>query len=673
VRREQLDLVDSILGCADAAFTTMRSYDGDHPAVKRTLERLFERLSDYFENHGDLVIGLEPTAVVLGEKIVQQSESPAQNAWSAFYASGIRELTFKESLSLPDISKILEIGNRFRGIREEDFTEDDAVTALWELNLRGLEWVAAPCYGEDPDKSPDRVNEVDAQSAAALQAITPQTVTGTRVLEERERRRLIALLHEDKDAGLRHVEALLMALSDTPEGPIRGRLCEWVANALGAAVSLKKYGLALRIAQHLESREELLKRALDGGVVDALLAAFADADDVAAHQIEFLLRRCRQHARGVIEASMAMPLEKRQKLLACVVDYGEPTAVCVRDMLHRAHGDQAEALIAVVSQIPGAASREALLVATEHEFFRVRGLAYQALLDDPSVLPDRDLIMRILSDDHSLVRQCAFEYLAETRRPEARQWLQSQAGTFEFKNYEPAEQKRLYSTLVAVAGDALVPWLEAKLSKSHFTFFNSSDDERLCAISALAELRSTASRPVLEWVAGSWLVSGRTREAAKKALEMLEKPAEQRTARRRTFQTQPIYPVDESIPPVAIALERPPVLEAGVPAIPPIVAGADFERPLHQDVVEASRRETRARSTRETEAPPVEARPVEDPRGLRRAGDTGDTGYSFVASRKSQRSRSRRPTEMEPEAAPPRAQGKRANRRRQSGEGEPHE
>ncbi len=633
----------------------MRTYEASHPAVARTLDRLMERLRAYWQEWGDLEVTLEPTAVVLGDKIVHQADSPGLHAWFPFYASGIRQLTIKRGMSREDIFKLLQVGNQFRGLREQDFAEDDVVTALWELNLESVETTIAPSYGEDVDRARDTVEKVRAFSDLAMKSIPIDGDTADILIDHNDRLRWAERLCTEPNAGFRYVEALFVALESKPSKLAHERLCDLISAELGMAIDGGMFGVAERILSYLDVRPDLLEKSLDARVVLALLETYAKTvSDAIEEPIEAILRRCPHHARTILEAALDLSPVKQRRLLMCAMSFGDVACLCARDLLKRASDQAAEALVSMVVKIPGPAAREALLVATEHDFYRVRGLAYQTLFEDKSVKPDRDLILRTLDDEHSLVRQCALEYLQEARPKEAREWLEAQADSFDFNQYEPAEQKRLYSTLAAVAGEALIPWLEAKLSRNNFKLY-SSDAERVCAIAALTELRAQSCRPLLEKMARSWL-SKSVREAAKKALEILDTPVVVRPVRRRTFGStwgeSGYTGRPATLPPPVAASESvslpPPVL----PREPEIEGSGTV--PLAGNVVEQTRRELRARSARKTEPPPMPETPslsFDQVNALGPRADENDAenevSYSFVAVRETRRSRARRPTEQE--------------------------
>jgi hypothetical protein len=284
----------------------------------------------------------------------------------------------------------------------------------------------------------------------------------------------------------------------------------------------------------------------------------------------------------------------------------------------------------MLAAISRPSSQEALETATQHPFYRVRGQAYQILLDQIDRKRGLPLAQRALDDAHSLVRQCGLEYLSFTCPPEARLWLTERMDRPEFRDLDLVEQRRYYSTLSAIVGQELVPWLEARLSKPGLQLFSSTENEQICVVGALADLRAASVRPTLETMADSWLIKGRVKEALKTALQQLDRPPAAKTMRRRIFgSTLP----EQNGGDAEVRSARPtlePVGRTPRTSKPPNTFDEDTQKEILRRAMQTSAERTRARTQ---SLPAATAQPGEDRDRIPIATDERE-GTSYVYTRK---------------------------------------
>lgn len=208
-----LTLVREILIVLNRTFKKILLYPPEHVIYQSSRNTLKESLDSFLNKYGKFVCNVDRNKILYQNDVVHEGPMDEENLAFILFRDGIYQIEFHQSIALWEINSFLEILKKYQVLTED--TENDIVTALWEVELPCLTYKAEdvgfdtgedfeiPELGEDELSDPaEAVEEADGNPPEAsfqtpaqnhrLWEITPEDQEYLRnIVEEEEDRERI--------------------------------------------------------------------------------------------------------------------------------------------------------------------------------------------------------------------------------------------------------------------------------------------------------------------------------------------------------------------------------------------------------------------------------------------------------------------------------------------------
>ena len=160
-------------------------YQKNNPMYSKAIDNLFTKVTDIFQQTGDIVLQIEPQALLSDSEQVYSSHEQHDNFAFLFFKEGLRELTFKKDVTKEELEEFLNIISR----DDKELLDEDIVSLLWDSNFQNIKHVVDEgVFAEDDgyeskatqkvlEQSTPRDNIMAAYSDAfAAENVTPLAV-----------------------------------------------------------------------------------------------------------------------------------------------------------------------------------------------------------------------------------------------------------------------------------------------------------------------------------------------------------------------------------------------------------------------------------------------------------------------------------------------------------------
>jgi hypothetical protein len=122
-----------------------RLYEGKNAVSERLEADLFERMSRFLAEEGEIPLIVQESRLLSDDEAVYQSSERTNDSLSfLLYRDGIRRLSFAPGLELEELRSFLQCLNRVALFTND---RDDLVTLLWELDLNAIRYFAVEELG----------------------------------------------------------------------------------------------------------------------------------------------------------------------------------------------------------------------------------------------------------------------------------------------------------------------------------------------------------------------------------------------------------------------------------------------------------------------------------------------------------------------------------------------
>jgi hypothetical protein len=531
----------------------MRMYLPNNPTLHKFQGDLEGRTWSMLKEIGDISLTVQQFDFLFENYSVYHNAAREDSLAFRFYGDGVREITIKEGLEPAELRAFLDVVKR---ASDGASGQDDVVTLLWERDFRHIVYVYIPLEdlveeGSGPDNerhddasagvgipwpSASETTEGDAKGEAP-----PAPESAAAASEERSddwSPSVIAATAWDESAGVQFL------LTEEENHALQGEIQAEEARPLGqevleiVAVILESEGESggfLESAVAFQRFVELAIEEADFARANSLLARLkAIAAKKSGQRAEFVGladQVIREIGRLSFLGQIAPTLNGHPEIDPAVlteflVQLGAGSAAAICDLLgqvnhvkHRRALCEALAvsckndvevliqrlsdprwyvirnIVYVLGRIAHQGVERALDRALRHEDVRVRKEAVRALgrIESPT---SRAYLISAFRDPDSGVRVQAAMTLAAKRDDRGAQSLLGAIQGAEFARRDLSERQAFFEALGRCGSDALVPKLEAMLTKGGL-FRSGNDEDRYHAALALAWLGSPSALAVL--------------------------------------------------------------------------------------------------------------------------------------------------------------------------------
>lgn len=516
---------------------TCRLYDLNNPTVIRFREELGVALARLLDEHGAITLRFTDEDLLFEEHSLYPARSRDDNLGLTFHRDGIRSLTLTPGIRQDEVEKLLDAILQVSG---QNIGQDDLVTLLWEAHLPHLDLDYVPSDGDigsadvqsdgeatrvpwpqGKAETPDQGS--DAATAPAAEAGGPRTrsddwTTGELTAEieagfgeldalsTAETRRFLEEFQAEHEVSttttaLAIVRATLQADSKEED---RVELSEFTPRLLRLSIQRGAWLEAVEamhllaecggeaqasplvqellqpisvatIVEHLDQQEE-------GPVVDFILFAKTLGDTGIDLLISTLAESQQRRNRRILAETIAdLCKEAPERLAPWLADR---RWYVVRNMVH------------ILGWIGGDSIVGLLRSTLNHPEPRVRQEAVAAIGQvDPALA--RPILLKALGNADTRMFCAVLHQLSAARDVSTSRVVLGYMLDPQFDQRPQEERRAIYSALGAVAGDEVVPELEAELMKGNW-FARGQEAHRQAVARVLARIGTAAARNVLQ-------------------------------------------------------------------------------------------------------------------------------------------------------------------------------
>ena len=557
------------IGALVRTIKASRTYPANNPTLHKFQVELESRTWSCLKEVGDITLTVQQFDLLFENYSVYHNADRNESLAFRFHGDGVREITFQEGLEPHELRAFLDV---LRRAVDSAPVQDDVVTLLWERDFRHITYAFIPLedladdaenytasYQTD-DETADGVNTIpwprggedeppaaDTAAEGGSALVNPErsddwvpaletgpswggTIGVQFTLDDQENTALADAIRDEEHRALAsevlEIVATILAAEDTTagfldsagafqrfvelaieEGDIE-RANELIAMLRGIAATRAKehaefHGLADQVIREIGRPSFLGQMAptlnahatIDPGVLTNFLVQLGPS---AAPAICDLLGQVNhmKYRRALCEALASSCKDDVEVLIERLSD---SRWYVIRNIVY------------VLGRIAHQGVERALDRALHHEDVRVRKEAVRALgnIESPT---SRAYLVSAFRDPDQGVRIQAAMTLALRRDDRAAQSILGVIQATEFSRRDSNERQAYFEALGRCGSDALVPRLEAILTKGGL-FRSGNEEERLHAALALAWLGTPAALGLLNREMGS------KREPVRRAVE----------------------------------------------------------------------------------------------------------------------------------------------------------
>ena len=516
---------------------TCRLYDANNPTVIRFREELGTALARLLDEHGAITIEFTDEDLLFEEQSLYPARSRDDNLGLTFHRDGIRSITLSPGIGQDEVEKLLDAILQVSG---QNIGQDDLVTLLWEAHLPHLDLDYVPSDGDigsadvpdsvettrlpwpqgkaetadqasdastkpEPGQSEGPKTRSDDWTTAELVAEIEAGFSDLDALSMTETRRFLDEFRAEHQVSTTTTALAIVraALPDaraedrTELGEFTPRLLrlsvgrgEWLEaveamhllTQCGGETSLAALSQEFlqpisvaTIVEHLDHQEE-------GPVHDFIQFAKTLGDTGLDLLISTLAESQQRRNRRILAETIAGLCEDSPERLAPWL--ADRRWYVVRNMVH------------ILGWIGGDAIVGLLRSTLNHPDTRVRQEAVAAIGQvAPAVA--RPILLKLLGNADTRLFCAVLHQLSAERDIGAARVLMGYLLDPQFDQRPQEERRAIYSALSAVAGDEVVPELEAELMKGNW-FARGQEAHRQAVARVLARIGTASAKTVLQ-------------------------------------------------------------------------------------------------------------------------------------------------------------------------------
>jgi HEAT repeat protein len=178
---KQMNLINDFLQTLLNAKKMVNLYQKNNPMYSKAIDNLFTKATDIFQQTGDIIVQIEPQALLVNNEQVYSSKEQHNNFAFLFFKEGLRELTFTKDVTKEELEDFLNIIS----LDDKELLDNDIVSLLWDRNFKSIKYVVdEDVYAEEDGYESKATQQVLEQStpldkimAAYHDAFTAEDVT----------------------------------------------------------------------------------------------------------------------------------------------------------------------------------------------------------------------------------------------------------------------------------------------------------------------------------------------------------------------------------------------------------------------------------------------------------------------------------------------------------------
>ena len=530
-----------ILQLFGKAFSLMKVYPSENPAVINSLNAFADNLLEFLREYEELRIGVEESSFSYKGESLFAVEKRKKNLPFLFYKDGMRELSFHKRLTKEELLSFLQVVKEASDLPPED---SDIVRVLWEKNFINIRYFAIDeflesdktfyvekddiyegmisllpedkqeiyersmalglQFGDEKEKGKKGIQLDNVTSLSQIPAIKENEIPEIESMLLRSREKsplseLITLLFEilfleevyEKFSAILNV-TLQCYMEFLHKGNFR--------QALSVAQKLKE--LKESLASTSEERTSLLEKALNRTKEDVSitrLKQFFIEGRIEDFDSYFQFLKFQGPGSAPIAALIWENMEYkflRPKILAFLEHIGREDVTSLINLARMSKTSFLKEIIELLGLIGDKKAISFLETFIGHESAEIRKEAVKTL----GMFSDEEankIMIKFLSDEDGDVRTLIATKLKYSGDNRVLNLILHLARRNDFKKRDKAEKEAFLRFLASTQSDEVYPFFSHILKKSSLFSKKKMNETRLCAVSALASIATPEAVEIL--------------------------------------------------------------------------------------------------------------------------------------------------------------------------------
>ncbi len=518
---KETNLINDFLQALLSAKKMAKLYQKNNPMYSKAIDTLFTKVTDIFQQTGDIVLQIEPQSLLYNNEQVYSSHEQYENFAFLFFKEGLRELTFKKDVAKEELEEFLNIISR----DEKELLDHDIVSLLWDRDFRNIKHVVDEgVFSEDDgyeskatQKVLEQITPQDRIMAAYKDAFTAEDVKPIEVVSpsESDFEDVRILLERDSEIKLYKISNIVFELywqakdieERTEITSIMKSLIEYsvnTGNMENLIDILKKIHMSLddeEIRGEIkESLKEVVSHAGSPHIVRAigpLIDSRADIDEDTLNEFAAYLDK------NAIQSFIELLGESknqatRNMVMHVLTEIGRKDIKVLLDGLADKRWYLARNLVLIIKQIGDIDAAYQLITKARHADMRVKTEVIKTM-GDLKVSQAISFLEENLNDEEQQVRISAVRALGHLRDEKAKQILIQhikENKAFINKNYE--EKKCFFEVLTLWKENDVAEFFSGFLKLKSYFSRKKLYENMACAAYGLGRIGNSEYLPLLK-------------------------------------------------------------------------------------------------------------------------------------------------------------------------------
>ena len=542
---EELKAARDIVQAVLKSKKIIRMYPANNPIYVKTLEDCHARFNDYFNYREDLLLKIRQNEIIWESEQVYANAEKEDNLALFFFKDGLRELTFRRSMSHEEMEEFLKI---IALDFDRDVVDDDVVTLLWERDFQSIQYIADDAILADEDNYQDQaIQEVEARTndsdnilKAYRDAFGEADISGGVTISPLAEADLQQLMQMLDGSSRGKTEKLIDFLFELPYlSETRADFEELSAFFMNAAefvmlngdlavmtVMLSRLDVFIREPHIDEEIKKYFRRIISyagNKKIVAILGEFLDSgqeieDKLMEDYVKYLDKTAIVPLMDIL--GELKTIHARKMVIEALITLGPKDIMTLANGLNDSRWFVVRNIIYILRKIADKRAVEFLLKTVRHSDIRVRKEVIRALgeLGGGGVF---QALKGCLDDQEIQIRSAALRALGMIASEASKRIIMDKISDKAFKDKEFEEKKEYFEVLSKWKDNEVFTFLAELLKRKSFLFGSAKTDEiRACAAYAMGLLGNNDAAPLLTKYKGDG--SKLIREFAFTALKRLE-------------------------------------------------------------------------------------------------------------------------------------------------------
>ncbi len=481
------------------AVKTLHFYPKGHPNLDRVLSQFYSLLKDATKENGEIKWKIDAKGIFEADKPIAPKHAATTALAKQLFLRKVNSITFLPSMTSDDIKGFLKI---LTMEPQEIFAQGGAVAVLARNGTTGIllnettyeelvelkkrmeeeERLREACDGQEhaeggvqPEEAARPENEAEAREESPPEAE-----------EEPSLASLLKLLAKETDT-IRYND-LSSRVAEKVQGLMEGGLYD---EALPALLLFLKHTLA-RYVQKAEIRKrawECLAPFLTRDLILHLIKRIGERDEPNRPAIQYMLLKAGDEAVGLLLDALVETTEAhaRRQIFNTLVRFGERIRPYIEDRLDHGEWYAARQMVALLGELGGEASLDALERAYAMDDVRVKKEVLKSLGRIPSERSSRILVSAIRDGERALMGQAIISLgmLKDSSSVDLLGEIAVKKETFS----DNLELKKEAVKALGITGDKrAVPYLKKVLSRKAWFGKGANENLRTLAVLSLGKI-----------------------------------------------------------------------------------------------------------------------------------------------------------------------------------------